>query len=59
MEKARRVIFFAHYEATQFGTPYIESEQFLLGLLRESKALSATLVARSPTAVEDIRKQID
>jgi hypothetical protein len=58
-EKARRVIFFARYEASQFGTPYIDSEHLLLGLLRESKALSATLLAKSPTAVEDIRKQIE
>ena len=25
-EKARRVIFFARYEASQFGCPYIETE---------------------------------
>jgi uncharacterized protein (TIGR02246 family) len=34
-EKARRTIFFARYEASQYGSPYIESEHFLLGLLRE------------------------
>ena len=37
-EKARRVIFFARYEASQFGSPYIETEHLLLGLLREDKA---------------------
>ena len=31
-EKARRVIFFARYEASQFGSPYIETEQYLIGL---------------------------
>ena len=36
-EKARRAIFFARYEASQFGSPEIESEQILLGLLREGK----------------------
>jgi ATP-dependent Clp protease ATP-binding subunit ClpC len=40
-EKARRVIFFGRYEASQFGSPYIESEHLLLGLLREDKALTA------------------
>ena len=30
-EKARRVIFFARYEASQFGSPYIETEHLLLG----------------------------
>jgi Clp amino terminal domain, pathogenicity island component len=36
-EKARRVIFFARYEASEFGSPYIESEFLLLGILRENK----------------------
>jgi ATP-dependent Clp protease ATP-binding subunit ClpC len=36
-EKARRVIFFARYEASIFGSPYIESEHLLLGLLREGR----------------------
>lgn len=36
-EKARRVIFFARYEASQFGSPFIETEHLLLGLLREDK----------------------
>jgi len=39
-EKARRVIFFARYEASQFGSPYIETEHLLLGLLREDKQLA-------------------
>ena len=39
-EKARRVIFFARYEASQFGSPYIETEHLLLGLLRDDKALT-------------------
>jgi Clp amino terminal domain, pathogenicity island component len=36
-EKARRVIFFARYAASEFGSPYIESEFLLLGLLREDQ----------------------
>jgi len=36
-EKARRVIFFARYEASQFGSPTIDAEHLLLGLLREDK----------------------
>jgi len=35
--KARRVIFFARYEASQFRQPYIETEHLLLGLLREEQ----------------------
>lgn len=38
-EKARRVIFFARYEASQFGSPTIDTEHLLLGLLREDIAL--------------------
>ena len=34
-EKARRVIFFSRYEASQYGSPYIETEHLLLGLIRE------------------------
>jgi len=57
-EKARRVIFFARYEASQFGSPYIETEHLLLGILREDKAL-AMRVLHSHAGVESIRKQID
>ena len=57
-EKARRVIFFARYEASQFGSPYIETEHLLLGLIREDKAL-ANRFLRSHAAVESIRKQIE
>ncbi len=35
-EKARRVIFFARRAASEFGSPTIESEHVLLGLVQES-----------------------
>jgi Clp amino terminal domain, pathogenicity island component len=57
-EKARRTIFFARYEASQFGCPYIETEHLLLGLLRENKAL-ANQILPSDTSHEVIRKQIE
>jgi hypothetical protein len=57
-EKARRVILFARYEASQFGSPYIESEHLLLGLLREDKTLSRRFF-RSDAPVESIRRQIE
>jgi Clp amino terminal domain, pathogenicity island component len=56
-EKARRVIFFARYEASQLGSEYVEPEHLLLGLMREDKALSARFIGTS-TEVESIRKQI-
>jgi ATP-dependent Clp protease ATP-binding subunit ClpC len=57
-EKARRVIFFARYEASQFGSPYIETEHLLLGLLREDKGLTFRFL-RSYASVESTRKQIE
>jgi ATP-dependent Clp protease ATP-binding subunit ClpC len=57
-EKARRVIFFARYEASQFGSPYIETEHLLLGLLREDKALTNRIL-RSYGVAESIRQQIE
>lgn len=35
-EKARRVIFYARYEASQFGSPEIETEHLLLALFKEN-----------------------
>jgi ATP-dependent Clp protease ATP-binding subunit ClpC len=55
-EKARRVIFFARYEASQFGSPYIETEHLLLGFLREDKALVVHVGLRD--SIESIRTQI-
>ena len=43
-EKARRVIFFARYEASQFGAIQIEAEHILLdyvALLAKDKVLTA------------------
>jgi ATP-dependent Clp protease ATP-binding subunit ClpC len=56
-ERARRVVFFARYEACEFGSRTIESEHFLLGLTREEKNLFKRLV-RTDSA-ESIRKKIE
>src|ERR1700730_15356582 len=55
-EKARRVIFFARYEASQYGSAVIDTERLLLGILREDKPLTRMLPAG---AGESIRAQID
>lgn len=39
-EQARRAIFFARFEASNYGSRYIETEHLLLGLLREDRALA-------------------
>ena len=38
-ERARRVVFFARYRASQFGSRIIETEHFLLGLMTEDKGV--------------------
>jgi hypothetical protein len=55
-EKARRVIFFARYEASHYGSPQIESEHLLLGLLRENASLGHWIPDGQR---ETIRKWID
>ena len=52
-EKARRTIFFARYEASQFGAEFIEPGHLLLGLLREDRTLLPAL------EFEAIRKEIE
>jgi len=57
-EKARRVIFYARYEAGQYGSSYIESEHLLLGLLREDKGLLWHFMDAEGSAI-DIPAEID
>lgn len=40
-ERSRRVIFFARYEALQYGSQVIAPEHILLGLLREDRTITA------------------
>jgi ATP-dependent Clp protease ATP-binding subunit ClpC len=58
-EKARRVIFFARYEASQFGSPFIETEHLLLGLIREDKNLTNRFLPRPNATIQDLRKEIE
>jgi ATP-dependent Clp protease ATP-binding subunit ClpC len=53
-EKARRVIFFARYEASQYGWPQIESEHLLLGLVHEGRLLCGEWL---PNALPDSIRQ--
>jgi len=56
-EKARRVIFFARYEASQFGSPAIDTEHLLLGLLREDNR--AFSWAPKAPSYDEIRERIE
>ena len=61
-ENARRIIFFARYEASQFGAECIETEHLLLGLLRESSFLpsinSIKYIHRRIRALTPLREKI-
>ena len=57
-ERTRRVIFFARYEASQFGSPQIETEHILLGLIREDRGLIIRFFSGSNESVQEIRRKI-
>ena len=57
-DRARRAIFFARYEASRLGSPRIEAEHLLLGLVREDKPLTAHFL-RSWESLESIRRLIE
>lgn len=57
-EKTRRAIFFARYEASNYGSPNIESEHLLLGLLRETVLLQK-LLKTGRESIEVLRKEIE
>src|SRR5215471_14987176 len=55
-EKARRVIFFARYEASAVGSPQIHLEHLLLAILREDAVLKARVGEAGANA---FRKQLE
>jgi ketosteroid isomerase-like protein len=57
-EKARRVIFFARYEASQYGSGYIETEHLLLGVIREGRSLINEIFGPQMD-IEAIRPEIE
>ena len=57
-EPARRVIFFSRYMAVQTGSPEIETEHLLLGLLRADMVLARRFLG-SPWAAEEIWREIE
>jgi ATP-dependent Clp protease ATP-binding subunit ClpA len=52
-EKARRVLFFARYEASAYGSPYIEPDFLMLGVLREDKNIAARWVGGQGEQIRD------
>src|SRR2546426_10465094 len=58
-ERARRVLFFARYEASQLGSISIETEHLLLGLIREGQGLTSRIFAPSHLSLENSRRRIE
>lgn len=59
-ERSRRVIFFARYEALQYGSQVIAPEHILLGLMREDKNLPARFFPFNHSlTVEVIRRDVE
>lgn len=58
-ERARRTLFFARYEASEFGAPAIEAEHLLLGLIREGHGLMARVFANWDLSLEEMRHRIE
>ena len=56
-ERARRVVFFARYEASMYGSSYIETEHFLLGLLREDPKVAKLLPEMK--LLDEVRQEIE
>jgi uncharacterized protein (TIGR02246 family) len=57
-EKARRVIFFARYEASQYGSHTIETVHLLLGLVREDHAFARRFLDEKG-GVNSLREEIE
>ncbi|HQX54354.1 MAG TPA: ATP-dependent Clp protease ATP-binding subunit [Pyrinomonadaceae bacterium] len=59
-ERSRRVIFFARYEALQYGSQVIAPEHILLGLMREDKTISSRFFPfRTALTVDTIRRDVE
>lgn len=56
--KARQALFFARYEASNMGTPTIAAEHLLLGVMRASHAMRASLFEPTAASIDDARVAI-
>jgi ATP-dependent Clp protease ATP-binding subunit ClpC len=58
-EQARRVVFFARYEASVLGSPWIDTEHLLLGLLREAGGVANRILQRREVTHQLVQKEIE
>ena len=57
-DRARRVLFFARYEASEFGSLAIDAEHILLGILREASGLIMRILGGVGVSVDTLRDEI-
>ena len=57
-ETARRVLFFARYEASQTGSDSIEPGHLLLGLMREDKNIASGALGAQSNDIANLREQL-
>lgn len=58
-ERARRTLYFTRWEAGHRGSPSIETEHVLLGLIREGDDLTSRIFEHSHLSLESVRNEID
>ena len=58
-ESARRVLFFARYEASQLGATSIDSDHILLGLMRDCKGVVAEVLSAYNVSAKRIRTDME
>ncbi|PIE03634.1 MAG: ATP-dependent Clp protease ATP-binding subunit ClpC [Acidobacteria bacterium] len=57
-DKARRVLFFARYEASQYGAMTITGEHLLLGLIREGERTSMSMMEQAGVNIRELKQSI-
>jgi len=57
-DKARRVLFFARYEASRFGASTITSAHLLLGLIREAERTTMQIIEQMGINVKELKERI-
>ena len=58
-ERARRVLFFARYEATQLGSTSMEPEHIVLGLLRDGGGIAQRILTTANLNLADLRGELE
>ncbi len=58
-EQARRVLYFARYEAHQAGTPVADTEHILLGLCMAESPILGEIFARARIQADEVRQELE